>query len=76
MHELISPRGKSSAVVGAKTTIEAAAVNVDQTWITENMQPLFMTPKGEKKNAPQQVFQCVCLPAPYLPHTADFLNIF
>jgi len=69
-------KGVSSEIVGAKTSIEVASLNVNQQWITENMQPLFWTPKGPVLNLEPDFCSIVFNPANQIIHPAVYWGLF
>lgn len=69
-------KGASSEIVGAKSSIEAASINVDATWITENMQPLFITPHGPVINLMPDWSAIVFNPANQIIHPAAYWGLF
>lgn len=69
-------RGYSSEIVGAKTSIEASTINVSQKWVTENMQPLFITPHGPVINVLPDFCAIVFNPANQIIHPAVYWGLF
>lgn len=69
-------RGVSSEIVGAKTSIEAATLNVDAKWLTENLQPLFLTPHGPRIDFVSDFSPIVFNPANQIIHPAVYWGLF
>lgn len=69
-------RGHASEIVGAKTTIECCTLNVGQEWVTENLQPLFMTPWGPKIQVAPDFCPVVFNPANQIIHPAVYWGLF
>jgi len=69
-------KGVSGHVVGAKTFIEAATINVDQKYLTEVMQPLFITPHGPVINKLSDFCAIVFNPANQIIHPAVYWGLF
>lgn len=69
-------KGVSAHIVGAKTFIEAATINVDQKYLTEVMQPLFITPHGPVINKLPDFCAIVFNPANQIIHPAVYWGLF
>jgi len=62
--------------VGAKTSIEASALNVDAAWITEYLEPLFLTPVGPRIDLVSDFAPIVFNPANQIIHPAVYWGLF
>jgi len=69
-------KGYSSQIVGAKTFIEVATLNVDQKYLTEMLQPLFMTPKGPVVKKLPDFCAIAFNPANQIIHPAVYWGLF
>lgn len=69
-------KGHSSQIVGAKTSIEAATLNVDQKYLSEVMEPLFITPHGPVINKLPDFCAIVFNPANQIIHPAVYWGLF
>jgi len=69
-------KGVSGHIVGAKTFIEAATINVDQKFLTEEMQPLFITPHGPVIKKLPDFCAIVFNPANQIIHPAVYWGLF
>lgn len=69
-------KGYSGHIVGAKTYIEAATINVDQKYLTEVMQPLSMTPIGPIITKINDFCPIVFNPANQIIHPAVYWGLF
>jgi len=69
-------RGFSSEIVGAKTSIEASTLNVDARWLTENLEPLFLTPHGPRIEYVSDFSPIVFNPANQIIHPAVYWGLF
>lgn len=69
-------KGVSSHIVGAKTFIEAATLNVSQEYLTEVMQPLFITPHGPVIKKLPDFCAIVFNPANQIIHPAVYWGLF
>lgn len=69
-------KGVSSHIVGAKTFIEAATINVDQDYLTNVMEPLFITPHGPVIKKLPDFCAIVFNPANQIIHPAVYWGLF
>jgi len=69
-------KGYASQIVGAKVSIEAATINVDQKYLTEVMQPLFITPHGPVINKLPDFCAIVFNPANQIIHPSVYWGLF
>jgi len=69
-------KGVSAHIVGAKTYTEAATINVDQKYLTEVMQPLFITPHGPVIRKLPDFCAIVFNPANQIIHPAVYWGLF
>jgi len=69
-------KGYSSQIVGAKTFIEVATLNVDQKYLTDVLQPLFITPKGPVIKKLPDFCPVAFNPANQIIHPAVYWGLF
>jgi len=69
-------KGVSSQIVGAKTFTEAATLNVSQEYLTQVMQPLFITPHGPVIKKLPDFCAIVFNPANQIIHPAVYWGLF